>query len=69
MSVYLCLSLFLSLCVKQLEFHWTHFREILYWVFLLKPKDSIQICLKSDNETENKEDNNSVIIFTTFRVK
>jgi len=66
----LSVSLSLSLSLREeLGFHWIYFREILYWVFLLKSKDNIQIWLKLDNKTENKQDNNSVIIFTNFRVK
>jgi len=55
--------------MKQLGFHWTHFRKILYWGFLLKSKDDIQIWLKSDNITEDKHDNDSVITVTNFCVK
>jgi hypothetical protein len=39
----------IRLCLRMCQrgFHWTDFREILYWPLLLKSVYKIQICLKS----------------------
>jgi len=35
-----------SILIEQLGFHWTNFRELLCWEFLLKPVNQIKIWLK-----------------------
>ena len=63
-----CLSVYLSVW-NNLDFTGRTFVKFLYWGFLLKSKDDIQIWLKSDNITEDKHDNDSLITVTNFCVK
>jgi hypothetical protein len=45
------LSVCLSICQEQLGFHWTDFREFIYWGFLLKSANHVKMWLMS---SENK---------------
>jgi hypothetical protein len=48
-SEYVCVSVRLSVCVKQLSFHWTDLLEIWYFSTLRKHVKKIQVSLKFDN--------------------